>query len=50
MEVGPASLGFLDYYLYSSEPMAYPVIAGSIFLLVVLVVILGSIWGPKNNA
>ena len=50
MEVGPATLGFLDYYSYLSEPMAYPGIAGSIFLLVVLVIILGSIWGPKNNS
>ena len=49
MEVGPATLGFLDYYSNLSEPMAYPGIAGSIFLLVVLVIILGSIWGPKNN-
>ena len=50
MEVGPATLGFLDYYSNLSEPMAYPGIAGSIFLLVVLVIILGSIWGPKNNS
>ena len=48
MEVGPPTLGFLEYYSNLSEPMAYPGLAGSLFLLLVLVMILGSIWGPKK--
>tara|TARA_A100001011_G_C13735866_1_gene605430 strand:+ start:80 stop:535 length:456 start_codon:yes stop_codon:yes gene_type:complete len=48
MEVGPPTLGFLEYYSNLSEPMAYPGLAGSLFLLLVLVMILGSIWGPKE--
>ena len=48
MEVGPPTLGFLEYYSNFSEPMAYPGLAGSLFLLLVLIMILGSIWGPKE--
>ena len=36
MEVGPPTLGFLEYYSNLSEPMAYPGLAGSLFLLLVL--------------
>ena len=49
LEVGPSTNGFLEYYSGLSEPVAYPGIVGSLFLLVVLIIILGSIWGPKNN-
>ena len=48
-EMSAAAEGFLEYYSNFSEPMAYPGIAGSLFLLVVLVMILGTIWSPKNN-
>ena len=48
-EMSAAANGFLEYYSSFSEPMAYPGLAGSLFLLVVLVMILGTIWGPKNN-
>ena len=48
-EMSAASQGFLEYYSNLSEPQAYPGIAGSLFLLVVLIMILGTIWSPKNN-
>ena len=48
-EMSAAAEGFLEYYANLSEPQAYPGLLGSLFLLVVLIMILGSIWGPKNN-
>ena len=48
-EMSAAAEGFLEYYSNFSEPQAYPGLAGSLFLLVVLIMILGTIWGPKNN-
>ena len=39
---------FVDYYSFAADGLSYPGIPGSLFLLVVLGMILGAIWYPKD--
>ena len=48
VELSDSAVFFMDYYSNLSEPANTPSAPASLFLLVVLVMILGTIWIPKK--
>ena len=48
VELSESAVFFMDYYSNLSEPANTPSAPASLFLLVVLVMILGTIWIPKK--
>ena len=39
---------FVDYYSFAADGLSYPGVAGTLFLIVILAMILGAIWYPKD--
>ena len=48
VELSQSAIFFMDYYSNLSEGSSSPSLPASLFLLVVLIMILGSIWIPKK--